>query len=80
MRSSLSEMRAAIKEMAAAIGRLAVIEERQNQDRSSLERAFDAIENIAKKYDAAIERISLSIEKMDARIATLERYEQLRNR
>ena len=57
IRDGVAEMKDAMREMAAAINRLAVIEERQNQDRAALERAFNAISDVAKKHDHTTARV-----------------------
>lgn len=72
IREGVGEMKEAMKEMAAAINRLAVIEERQNQDRQALERAFSAISDVAKKHDQSVERVTAVVERMEARLRALE--------
>ena len=77
MRESMKEMQGAIKEMAAVMNKLAIVEERQNQHHDSMERAFNAIDSLAKKHDAAVERLASTIDKIDERVMALEKYEQL---
>ena len=72
IREGVSEMKEAMKEMAAAINRLAVIEERQNQDRQALERAFNAISDMTKKHDQSVARVMELVEKMEERLRQLE--------
>jgi DNA repair ATPase RecN len=76
----VGEMKAAMREMAAAINRLAVIEERQNQDRVALERAFSAISDLSKKHDQAITRTMEIVDKIDGRMRALEMAQPMQSK
>lgn len=76
----MAEMKDAMREMAAAVNRLTVIEERQNQDRASLERAFSAITDVAKKHDATTMRVMEIVERIDDRLRALEMAQPLQNK
>ena len=80
IREGVSEMKDAMREMAAAIDRLAVIEERQNQDRAALERAFGAISDMNKKRDQTTARVMEVVEKIEARMRALEMAQPLQSR
>jgi len=80
IREGVAEMKDAMREMAAAINRLAVIEERQNQDRAALERAFNAIADVDKKHDHTTTRVMEIIEKIEARTRALEMAQPLQNK
>lgn len=80
IRDGVAEMKDAMREMAAAINRLAVIEERQNQDRAALERAFNAISDVAKKHDHTTTRVMEAVEKVDGRLRALEMAQPLQSK
>lgn len=80
IREGVAEMKDAMREMAAAINRLAVIEERQNQDRAALERAFNAISDVNKKHDHTTTRVMEIVEKIEARMRALEMAQPLQNK
>lgn len=80
IRDDVAGMKDAMREVAAAINRLAVIEERQNQDRAALERAFNAISDVAKKHDNAIARVMEIVEKVDGRLRALEMAQPLQSK
>lgn len=80
IREGVAEMKDAMREMAAAINRLAVIEERQNQDRAALERAFNAISDVSKKHDHTTTRVMEIVEKIEARMRALEMAQPLQNK
>jgi chromosome segregation ATPase len=73
LRDGVTEMKDAMKEMAAAINRLAVIEERQNQDRNALERAFNAIENCKEKQEATTAQIESRLRALELLTPTTKR-------
>jgi DNA repair ATPase RecN len=76
----MDEMKDAMREMAAAVNRLAVIEERQNQDRAALDRAFNAISDVSKKHDHATTRITEIVDKIESRMRALEMAQPLQNK
>ena len=80
IREGVAEMKDAMREMAAAINRLAVIEERQNQDRAALERAFNAISDVNKKHDQTTTRVMEIVEKIEGRMRALELAQPLQNK
>lgn len=80
IREGVTEMKDAMREMAAAINRLAVIEERQNQDRAALERAFNAISDVNKKHDYTTTRVMEIVEKIEARMRAVEMAQPLQNK
>lgn len=75
IREGMDEMKVTMREMAAAIAKLAVIEERQNQDRAAMERAFNAIDNLAKKHDHTTDRIMTLIETLENSVDELKAAE-----
>ena len=80
IREGVAEMKDAMREMAAAVNRLAVIEERQNQDRAALERAFNAISDVNKKHDQTTTRVMEIVEKIEGRMRALELAQPLQNK
>lgn len=80
IRDGVAEMKDAMREMAAAITRLAVIEERQNQNRAALERAFNAISDVAQKHDNTTAHVMEIVEKMEARMRALEMAQPLQSK
>lgn len=77
IRESVTKMESSMEKMAEAINKLAIIEERQNQDRAAMERAFSAIADLARKHDSAIERVIGLVERVEERVDALEQAESL---
>ena len=77
IRESQDKMEATLGKLAEAVSKLAVIEERQNQDRQATERAFAAIADMAKHHDASVARIMGRIERVEDRLIELERSDGL---
>lgn len=77
IREGQDEMRQTLNKLAEAVNRLAVIEERQNQDRQAMERAFAAIADMAKRHESSVARIMERIERLENRLIELERSEGL---
>ena len=77
IREGQDEMRQTLNKLAEAVSKLAVIEERQNQDRQAVERAFAAIADLAKHLDASVDRIMERIERGENRLIELERSDSL---
>lgn len=77
IRESQDKMEATMGKLADAVNRLAIIEERQNQDRAAMERAFNAIAEMGRKHDAAMDRVMQYVERVENRLVDLERVEGL---
>lgn len=77
IRESQDKMETTLGKLADAVNRLAIIEERQNQDRAAMERAFNAIAELSKKHDSSTERVMTYIERIENRLVELERVEGL---
>ena len=65
----MSDFRTGMKEMTKAITKLALVEERQTHASQAIERCFKAAE-----------RLQASLDKLDGRVAELERSEPSQNR
>lgn len=77
IRESQDKMEQTMGKLADAVNRLAIIEERQNQDRAAMERAFNAIAEVGRKHDAAMDRVMQAVERVEGRVDELERFEGL---
>lgn len=66
-----------LEKLTEAVSKLAIIEERQNNDRNTLERAFGNITVMGEKHDLSMSRIADMVEKVEGRVDALERSESL---
>lgn len=77
IRESQDKMEQTMGKLADAVNRLAIIEERQNQDRAAMERAFNAIAEVGRKHDAAMDRVMQAVERVEDRVDELEKAEPM---
>ena len=68
----VTKMEASMDRVAEALVTLALVEERQNNDRAALERAFAAIQSSEERSIQAFEKAIAKLEKVEARVDTLE--------
>ena len=72
-----TKMEASITRMAEAVSKLAVIEERQSQDRKEMADLRALLGDMAKKHEYSIERVMQAVERMGTRVDDLEKNEPL---
>lgn len=64
-----------LEKLTDAVSRLAVIEDRQNSDRGALERAFNAIKEVAQKQQETSDKLTALVSDVEARVDALETAE-----
>lgn len=69
----MTEMKSQLEKLIGAVSKLAVIEERQANEASALERAFTAIAKQSERIDGTAKTFADLVIKQDERIQTLER-------
>ena len=70
-------LESSITKMADAVTKLAVIEERQAQDRKEMADLRSALAEIVRKHDASAERVMQAVERLDDRVNALEKTEPM---
>lgn len=70
-------MEDSITRMAEAVSKLAVIEERQSQDRKEMVDLRALLGELAKKHDHSVERVMQVVERVETRVDDLEKHESL---
>lgn len=66
-----------ITRMAEAVSKLAVIEERQIQDRKEMAEMRGILGDMARKHDASIERVMQAVDRVEVRVDEIEKNEPL---
>ena len=66
-----------IARLAEAVSKLAVIEERQVQDRKEMADLRALLGDMAKKHDRSTERVMQVVERLETRVDTLEKAEPM---
>ena len=66
-----------VTKLADAVTKLAVIEERQAQDRKEMVDMRSALVEMVRKHDASTERVMQAVERLDDRVDALEKAEPM---
>lgn len=72
-----SRLESSITKMADAVTKLAVIEERQDQDRKEMADLRSMLAEMARKHDASTDRVMQAVERLDNRVDALEKAEPM---
>lgn len=72
-----SRLESSITKMADAVTKLAVIEERQDQDRKEMADLRSMLAEMARKHDSSMERVMTAIGRVEDRVDELEKAEPM---
>ncbi|MFN4003342.1 MAG: hypothetical protein ACK4MJ_04165 [Hylemonella sp.] len=72
-----SRLESSITKMADAVTKLAVIEERQDQDRKEMADLRSMLAEMSRKHDAGMERVMTAIGRVEERVDVLEKAEPM---
>ena len=77
LEANQGRMEDSIARLAEAVSKLAVIEERQVQDRKEMADLRALLGEMGKKHDHIIERVMQAVERVETRVDDLEKHEPL---